>query len=138
MPWDEAIITGPVGDTAANSACPPDSGAGSGGAAAQAGATQYALPGAWVVVAAGEYDIDTITPLSAALSAAAAEHPRVILDASGVTFADSSFLNMLILVHQKTDLRVAAPGTQLRRLLDLTGMNAVLQIRATVEEAAIS
>ncbi|MFD8201452.1 STAS domain-containing protein [Streptomyces sp. NPDC059701] len=97
---------------------------------------QYEWCGAWVVGARGAYDMHSITPLADALDAAAKEHPRVVLDASGITFADSTLLNLLILAHQSTDFRVAAPTQQLRRLLQLTGMDTVLSVRATLEEAA--
>ncbi|MGW8063982.1 STAS domain-containing protein [Streptomyces ziwulingensis] len=62
-------------------------------------------------------------------------HAKVVLDASGITFADSVLLNLLILTHQAADLRVAAPTRQLRRLLRLTAVDSVLKVRATVEEA---
>ncbi|MGV9590554.1 STAS domain-containing protein [Streptomyces tendae] len=67
---------------------------------------------------------------------AAAEHSKVVLDASGITFADSSRLNPLIPTHRTVDLRVAAPTRQLCRLLAITGVDALLTVRSTVEEAA--
>nr|WP_249416585.1 STAS domain-containing protein [Streptomyces sp. TS71-3] len=99
---------------------------------------QYAWQGAWVVVAYGAYDMDSIASLEEALVAAAKRNPKVVVDASGVTFADSSFLNLLIRVHRATTLRVAAPGPQLSRLFEITGTGAVLGVRATVEDAAAS
>ncbi|WP_323185408.1 STAS domain-containing protein [Kitasatospora sp. NBC_01287] len=45
-----------------------------------------------VIAASGEPDADTLGPLTAELEAAAASHPVVILDASGITFGDSAFL----------------------------------------------
>ncbi|WP_237518638.1 STAS domain-containing protein [Streptomyces sp. SID5910] len=97
---------------------------------------QYERCGAWVVGARGAYDMNSITPLAQALNTASKTYPRVILDASGVTFADSALLNLLILTHQAADLRLAAPTEQLVRLLELTGVDTVLKVRATVEEAA--
>ncbi|WP_338118896.1 STAS domain-containing protein [Streptomyces tendae] len=67
---------------------------------------------------------------------AAAEHSKVVLDASGFTFADSRLLNPLIPTHRTVDLRVAAPTRQLCRLLEITGVDALLTVRSTVEEAA--
>ncbi|MFI2780287.1 STAS domain-containing protein [Streptomyces sp. ALB3] len=99
---------------------------------------QYDCGEAWVVVAHGEYDMGTIAPLADALSAAAREHPKVVLDTSDVTFADSSFLNLLILAHRTTTLRLVAPGPQLRRLLEVSGVDFFLEVRATVEEAVAS
>ncbi|WP_411070036.1 STAS domain-containing protein [Streptomyces sp. cmx-4-25] len=119
---------------------------GSGGAAAgpldaprapdRSAVTQYEAHGARVVVAHGDYDMQTIAPLAAVLRAAAEEHRSVVLDVSGVTFADSAFLNLLILTHRKTDLRLAGPRTPVRRILELTGVDSVLKVRETVEEAA--
>ncbi|MFF8277947.1 STAS domain-containing protein [Streptomyces lateritius] len=97
---------------------------------------QYELRDTWVVVACGSYDMDSITPLAAALDTAAGRHRKVVLDASGITFADSTLLNLLILTHRATDLRVAAPTHQVQRLLELTGVDTVLKVRATVEDAA--
>jgi len=102
----------------------------------QAVVVQYESHGVRVVGARGSFDIDSITYLADALAAARREHTRVVLDASGITFADSALLNLLILTHQATDLRAAAPTEQLQRLLQVTGVDTVLKVRATVEEAA--
>ncbi|MER5428050.1 STAS domain-containing protein [Streptomyces sp. NPDC002588] len=100
------------------------------------GPVQYASGGAWVVVASGSYDLNSLGPLAEALQAAAEEHSRVVLDASGISFADSTLLNLLLRLHQDGTLRVAAPAPQLRRVLELTGADAVLVVRETVEDAA--
>jgi len=91
-----------------------------------------------VVVAHGGYGLDSLSGLADALETAAQKHSKVVLDASGVTFADSSFLNLVLGVHRLTSLRLAAPAQQLRRLLELTGADGVLAVRATVEEAVMS
>nr|WP_251690853.1 STAS domain-containing protein [Streptomyces sp. CHD11] len=97
---------------------------------------QYERDGAWVIGARGAYDIQSVTPLADALDLAVKKPRKVILDASGITFADSSLLNLLIQTHQAADLYVAGPTPQLQRLLQLTGVDTVLRVRATVEEAA--
>ncbi|MGJ5748805.1 STAS domain-containing protein [Streptomyces puniciscabiei] len=99
---------------------------------------QYEWRGAWVVAAHGSYDMHSIPPLADALSAAASKHPKVVLDTSGVVFADSSFLNLLILTHQTGTLRVVAPPQQLQRLFEITGADNVLEIRETVDDAVVS
>lgn len=99
---------------------------------------QYEWRGAWVVAAHGSYDMDSIPPLADALGAAARKHPKVVLDTSGVVFADSSFLNLLILTHQAVTLRVVAPPRQLQRLFEITGADDVLEIRETVDDAVVS
>jgi anti-anti-sigma factor len=97
---------------------------------------QYELRGAGVVVARGSYDMHSIKPLAEALDAAARKYEKVVVDASAITFADSTLLNLLILTHRATDLRLAAPAAQLRRILELTGVDTVLKVRPTVEGAA--
>lgn len=90
---------------------------------------QYAAGDAWVIAARGDLDMTSLPPLDDALASASAEYSRVILDVSGVTFGDSAFLNLLLRVHQKADLRVAKPQPQLRRLLEITGADKVLDVR---------
>lgn len=102
----------------------------------QPSVVRYACGGAQVVGARGAFDLCSVSPLAEALERAAAEHSKVVLDASGITFADSSLLNLLILTHRTVDLRVAAPTRQLCRLLEITGVDTLLTVRSTVEEAA--
>jgi len=97
---------------------------------------RYEYRGAQVVEARGEYDLHSIEPLADALRAAAETHPTVILDVSGVTFADSSFLNLMIMAHRTGKLRVAAPSEHVRRLCAITGVDGVLEIRDTISDAA--
>ncbi|MFZ3474847.1 STAS domain-containing protein [Streptomyces sp. 4.24] len=89
----------------------------------------------WVVSAHGELDQDTLSPLEAALDTAAGQYPLVVLDVGEVTFGDSSFLNLLLRTHRVTELRIAAPGEQLRRLFALTGADTVLSLHASVGDA---
>jgi anti-anti-sigma factor len=99
---------------------------------------QYEWRGTWVVAADGSYDMDSIKPLADALEAAARKHPKVILDASGITFADSTLLNLLILTHQAGTLRVVAPSPQLQRLCEITGVDSILETRDSVDDAAVT
>lgn len=102
----------------------------------QVAVAEFECRGAWVVSARGSCDMQSITRLAEVLGAAAKEHQKVVLDASGIVFGDSSLLNLLILTHHEADLRVAAPTRQVRRLLEITGTDTLLKVRATVEEAA--
>lgn len=95
----------------------------------------YTAGAGWVVAARGELDQDTLAPLEEALVSAADRYPLVVLDAGGVTFGDSSFLNLLLRLHHLTALRIAAPGDQLRRLFAVTGADTVLSVHASVEDA---
>ncbi|MFF4398417.1 STAS domain-containing protein [Streptomyces sp. NPDC001480] len=113
---------------------PLDSSPGMGGDAVVA---EFAQGEAWVVVVRGEFDLNTSGALAEALGAAARARPRVVVDAAGVSFADSVFLTLLLRVHGQTDLRVAAPSPQLVRVLELTGADRVLDVRVTVEDAVV-
>ncbi|MER6195405.1 STAS domain-containing protein [Streptomyces cyaneofuscatus] len=88
-----------------------------------------------VIAARGDLDAHTLGPLSADLQAAAEAHSGVVLDASDVSFGDSTFLNLLLRVHQQTDLRIAAPSHAVRRLLSITGADSVLRVHGSVGEA---
>ncbi|MFG3293202.1 STAS domain-containing protein [Streptomyces sp. NPDC048179] len=96
---------------------------------------RYEFRGTQVFAAHGEYDPTSITLLADALQSAAEKYPRVVVDTTAVSFADSTFLNLLISVHHATDLRVVAPPAQLRRLLELTGADKVLKVQADLEDA---
>ncbi|MEV5334794.1 STAS domain-containing protein [Streptomyces werraensis] len=132
VPWDEAISPTLMSD--ADGVPKPRQAVGH--VPEQASVHQYEWHGAWVVTAHGSFDMQTISPLADALQAAVERHPKVVLDASGVTFADSTFLNLLILTHQQGTLRVVSPSRQVRRLYELTGVDKILEVRRTVDEAA--
>ncbi|MEV0244763.1 STAS domain-containing protein [Streptomyces sp. NPDC050674] len=134
MPWDEAGMPALTRDLGSESLSEPAVAHASGGALV----SQYEWRGACVVTARGSYDMDTITPLADTLKAAAKAYPKVIVEASGITFADSTLLNLLILTHRSGTLRVVAPSPQLRRLCEITGVDGLLAIRETVDDAAAS
>ncbi|MCF3137303.1 STAS domain-containing protein [Streptomyces olivochromogenes] len=100
-------------------------------------AVEYAQDGAWVIAVPGAWDLNSLAPLTATMEKAAAAHALLVVDASAVTFADSSFLNLLLSIHNSgtTTLRLAVPAPQLQRVLQLTGADTVLDIRATVHDA---
>lgn len=88
-----------------------------------------------VIAARGELDADTLGPLTAQLEAAAEQHPVVILDADGITFSDSSFIRLVMLIHRRTELRIAAPSPIVARLFQMIGVDAVLHLYPTVQDA---
>ncbi|GGZ45678.1 MULTISPECIES: STAS domain-containing protein [Streptomyces] len=88
-----------------------------------------------VIAPRGEFDLDSLPPLQAQIDTALADHTGVILDASGITFADSMFLRLLLTTHQRTDLRIAAPSETIERLLAVVGADAFLRIYPTVDQA---
>ncbi|MYS24541.1 anti-anti-sigma factor [Streptomyces sp. DvalAA-14] len=88
-----------------------------------------------VIAARGDLDATALAPLTAEIEAATASHPGVILDASGITFGDSSFLRLVISTHQNTDLRIAATPPVVERLFSIVGLDAVIRIYPTVHDA---
>ncbi|MEU3065124.1 STAS domain-containing protein [Streptomyces subrutilus] len=96
---------------------------------------QYASGPSWVVEAHGDVDMETLEPLEAALTAAAAVHDLLVLDATRVTFADSSCLNMLMRVRRLVELRIVAPSGRLMRMLELTGADQILAVHPDVTAA---
>ncbi|MEU7646353.1 STAS domain-containing protein [Streptomyces huasconensis] len=134
MLWDEAATPTLVTDAGG----PLLRGGTVGHDAHGSGVLQYESCGAWVVAAWGEFDMGSISPLADVLKAAVDKHPKVVLDASGITFADSTLPNLLIVTHQIGALRVASPSAWVRRLLEITGVDSYLEIRDTVKDAATS
>ncbi|MET8287882.1 STAS domain-containing protein [Streptomyces sp. NPDC051639] len=88
-----------------------------------------------VVAPRGDLDATMVQPLIEELESLGSRHSAVVLDADGTGFADSSFLNVLLRFHKSTDLCIARPSLAVRRLLEITGAVAVLNIYPTVREA---
>ncbi|MBK5997059.1 MULTISPECIES: STAS domain-containing protein [Streptomyces] len=93
-------------------------------------------PGPLPVIAPhGDFDEDTLPPLEVRIRETAARHGGLILDASRITFGDSTFLRLLLTTHQEADLRIANPSPAITRLINLTATEQVLHIHPTVEDA---
>ncbi|MFF7253675.1 STAS domain-containing protein [Streptomyces microflavus] len=88
-----------------------------------------------VIAPRGEFDVDSLPPLKTQIDTAVAAYGGVVLDASGITFADSTFLGLLLATHQHADLRIAAPSPVLTRLFSVVGADTVLHIHPTVQDA---
>jgi anti-anti-sigma factor len=93
-----------------------------------------------VLVIDGELDMDTVGPLSAGLESAArdsAEGGAVVLDLAGVTFADSTTVNVLLLARSVLGrrLRVARPSGFVQRLFSVIGLEEALPVYASVPDA---
>ncbi|KKZ70437.1 hypothetical protein VO63_28980 [Streptomyces showdoensis] len=73
--------------------------------------------------ASGEFDMESVSGLVQALADARDEGAtRVMLDLSGVTFGDSTFLNVLIRTHRSGELVLVGDSPRhLRKLFELTG-----------------
>ncbi|WP_411075816.1 STAS domain-containing protein [Streptomyces sp. cmx-4-7] len=66
--------------------------------------------------------------------------PRVVADMSGVSFMDSSGINVLIFAHQHLNdlqgwLRITAPQEAVHRVLTLIGVDTVIACHPTLEQA---
>nr|PPQ61910.1 anti-sigma factor antagonist [Streptomyces sp. QL37] len=83
----------------------------------------------------GELDLNTLAPLEAEIETAIAQHCGVVLDASNITFADSTFLHLILATHHRTDLRIAAPSPAVGRLFHIGGADTVLRLFPTLEDA---
>ena len=97
---------------------------------------------ACVVSINGEHDLSTIDDLQQTLAEAATASAMVV-DLTGAAFIDSAVLGALIASHREAvdadrgwSLVVGnGAGTAVRRILDLTGLDAVLPMYAGQEEA---
>ena len=83
-----------------------------------------------VVCLSGELDITGIAQARAAIDAAMASHPgRVVLDASGLAYMDSSGIALLVWAARKTqELEVRNPSRVVNRLIEVTGLSEALRV----------
>jgi anti-anti-sigma factor len=103
--------------------------------------TDTTVVGARVVAVAGEVDLATAPQLDTALAGLlAAPGPRVVLDLSGVTFLASRGIAVLLDAHERAverevELHLVVTGAQVHRILEMTGLLAVLPWHATRADA---
>jgi anti-sigma B factor antagonist len=88
-----------------------------------------------VIALAGEIDLYTAPRLQSELTSAlsAAEPVRVVVDMSGVEFCDSTGMNVLLAAHRLAaerggEFALAAPRPAVRKILEVTGLNAVFTV----------
>ncbi|MFC8146788.1 STAS domain-containing protein [Streptomyces paradoxus] len=113
------------------------------GQAAQSGqlsVVSTATDGICVLTLAGEIDRDTGQPLRQALDASGTPRPRIVVDLSRVTFMDSTGINIFIAAHRALTeaggwIRLAAPSEAVLRLLQIVGVDAVIDCRETLRQA---
>ncbi|MFI0999493.1 STAS domain-containing protein [Streptomyces galbus] len=97
--------------------------------------------GVLIVAAHGEIDLTSCAPLAQALAVPReATAPRTVVDLSGVTFMDSTGINLLIGADQAARgaqgwLRLAAPTEAVLRTMQLVGLDSVIPSYRTVSEA---
>ncbi|MFJ4964011.1 hypothetical protein EES43_27735 [Streptomyces sp. ADI96-02] len=88
-----------------------------------------------VLAPAGDLDHDSLDPWRTAIDDAVTTHGGLVLDAGGITFADSAFLQVVIATHHAADLRIAALPPGVRRLFAVVGVDTFLNLYATVDDA---
>jgi stage II sporulation protein AA (anti-sigma F factor antagonist) len=99
-----------------------------------------AVDGIRVLTPAGEIDHHTGPTLRQALHTPATARPRIVLDLHQVTFMDSTGVNILLNAHQAITaaggrLRLAAPTQPVKRLLQIVGVDTVMDCNDTLEDA---
>lgn len=97
--------------------------------------------GITVVGAAGEIDVFTAPDLDAGLGEViAAGGVRIVLDLTGVTFLDSTGLGVLVkslksVRAEQGWVRLVIGSQKIRKIFDITGLDAAMPLYDTVEEA---
>ncbi|MEU9918675.1 STAS domain-containing protein [Streptomyces sp. NPDC051001] len=101
-----------------------------------------AVDGVRVVTVQGEIDHTVKDILTKALLSEddTAAPLRIVADLSGVTFMDSSGINVFIAVHQQVDspqgwLRIAGAQESVLHVLALVGVDTLIPCHPTVEQA---
>jgi anti-anti-sigma factor len=98
-------------------------------------------PNTAVLILRGSLDIDTAPALKANLNRLVElPSPRVVVDCSGLDFCDSMGVGVLVTAHSRALerggwVRLAAPSSFLRRLLDTLGLTQHLSLHPNVEHA---
>jgi anti-sigma B factor antagonist len=83
-----------------------------------------------VICLSGDLDMTSVNLARAAIDAALASHPgRVVLDASGLDYMDSSGIALMALVAGTVaEVQVRNPTPIVRQLIELTGLSEILQM----------
>lgn len=99
------------------------------------------VDGVLVVTVHGEIDHDVKDALSRALTPEyVMTPPRIVADLSGVSFMDSSGINVFVTAHRRVSdaegwLRIAGAQEPVVRLLHLVGVDTFIACHPTVEQA---
>ncbi|MGW7264910.1 STAS domain-containing protein [Streptomyces sp. NPDC054842] len=94
-----------------------------------------------VVALRGELDHDVQDVAGQALLSEDGRAPlRTVVDLSGVTFMDSSGINVLVAAHQQAAgsqgwLRIAAAQDSVLRVMQIVGLDHVIDCHSTLEQA---
>ncbi|MEU3723660.1 STAS domain-containing protein [Streptomyces sp. NPDC031705] len=96
--------------------------------------------GVRVIICSGEFDQGTLGPLRAAAEAAVGDAAVrwIALDVTGVEFADSTLLNLLLWLLRTGRLVLIGPTPhRLNRVFDLTQAGDLFRVVDSVEEARL-
>jgi anti-sigma B factor antagonist len=94
-----------------------------------------------LIRAVGELDMSSAPSLTAAAEDAIADGYRLLLlDLSGLSFLDSTGLSALLAIHRDAEARdsraaIIAPSENALRVLEMLGVEQVLNIHDTVDDA---
>ncbi|MFF1724334.1 STAS domain-containing protein [Streptomyces sviceus] len=93
-----------------------------------------------ILTLAGEIDNDTCETLRQALDIPTAPPPHLVIDMRQVTFMDSTGINLLITAHQSaTDaggwIRLATPTSPVMRIIQIVGIDTLIDCHPTLREA---
>ena len=108
---------------------------------AEVGFAATMVRGVPVVTAPVEVDVGNATlMMTALLRAAAGGHETMILDMTATQFCDSAGLSVVVSEHRRAlaegrSLRVVTSTPQVKRILEVTGLDRLLQHFRTLEEA---
>lgn len=99
--------------------------------------------GEWAVVAvSGEVDVATSPELLAALEDSRSKHGKLVVDLAGVTFIDSTGLGIMVQAKRafggEDSLRLVVAEANVRKVFEITGLDGVLKIFGSREEALAS
>ena len=88
----------------------------------------------------GELDLHNAEQLREGLARALADNPeRLVVDLERVEFIDSTALGVLVEARRRladgTKFRLAAPGVEVRRALEISGLHRHFAVDETVEAA---
>lgn len=92
-----------------------------------------------IVTVTGEVDLDNAGQLERELGNAFAESDRIVVDITDVPLCDSTGLNVLLKAQQQAEQRggnlvLVGPQPAVRKVLSITGLDAILLSHATTEE----
>jgi anti-anti-sigma factor len=101
--------------------------------------------GVTVVTIRGELDMNTAPELERSLEAASeSQPPAILIDLSECEFIDSTGVAMIIRAWQRVDrnggdgngrLVLCCPNSQVRRLLDITGVESSISMHDSLDDA---